>query len=72
MSKRVHRFPFLSKTASLHIKVTSALMFWRGLTQVTRIKLPLFSRQMTRLSVTGSYAALSLPLPSLCYSLWSP
>ncbi|VUZ39896.1 unnamed protein product [Hymenolepis diminuta] len=45
MSKRVHRFPLSSITASLHIKGTSALMLWRDLTQVTHIKLPLFSRQ---------------------------
>ncbi|VUZ46961.1 unnamed protein product, partial [Hymenolepis diminuta] len=31
-----------SITASLHIKGTSALMLWRGLTQMTHIKLPLF------------------------------
>ncbi|VUZ50129.1 unnamed protein product [Hymenolepis diminuta] len=42
MSKRVHRFPLFSITASLHIKSTSALMLWRGLTQVTHIKLFLF------------------------------
>ncbi|VUZ42494.1 unnamed protein product [Hymenolepis diminuta] len=42
MSKRVHRFPLFSITASLHIKGTSALMLWCGLTQVTHIKLPLF------------------------------
>ncbi|VUZ47030.1 unnamed protein product [Hymenolepis diminuta] len=42
MSKRVHRFPLFSITASLHLKGTSALMLWRGLTQVTHIKLPLF------------------------------
>ncbi|VUZ47558.1 unnamed protein product [Hymenolepis diminuta] len=35
MSKRVHRFPLLSITASLHIKVTSALMLWRSLIQTT-------------------------------------
>ncbi|VUZ45641.1 unnamed protein product [Hymenolepis diminuta] len=45
MSKRVHLFPLFSITPSLHIKGTSALMLWRGLTQVTHIKLSLFSRQ---------------------------
>ncbi|VUZ42522.1 unnamed protein product [Hymenolepis diminuta] len=35
MSKRVHRFPLFSITASLHIKGTSALMLWCGLTQTT-------------------------------------
>ncbi|VUZ49721.1 unnamed protein product [Hymenolepis diminuta] len=35
MSKRVRRFPLFSITASLHIKGTSALMLWRGLTQTT-------------------------------------
>ncbi|VUZ41872.1 unnamed protein product [Hymenolepis diminuta] len=35
MSNRVHRFPLFSITASLHIKGTSALMLWRGLTQTT-------------------------------------
>ncbi|VUZ47490.1 unnamed protein product [Hymenolepis diminuta] len=33
MSKRVHRFPLFSITASPHIKGTSALRLWRGLTQ---------------------------------------
>ncbi|VUZ39969.1 unnamed protein product [Hymenolepis diminuta] len=33
MSKRVHRFPLFSITASLHIKRPTALMLWRGLTQ---------------------------------------
>ncbi|VUZ48716.1 unnamed protein product [Hymenolepis diminuta] len=33
MSKRVRRFPLFSIIASLHIKGTSALMLWRGLTQ---------------------------------------
>ncbi|VUZ39625.1 unnamed protein product [Hymenolepis diminuta] len=42
MSKRVHQFPLFSTTASLHVKGTSALMLWRGLTQVTHIKLLLF------------------------------
>ncbi|VUZ41821.1 unnamed protein product [Hymenolepis diminuta] len=42
MSKRVHRIPLFSITALLHIKSTSALMLWRGLTQVTHTKLPLF------------------------------
>ncbi|VUZ51229.1 unnamed protein product [Hymenolepis diminuta] len=35
MSKRVHRFPLFSITASLHIKSTSPLILWRGLTQTT-------------------------------------
>ncbi|VUZ46891.1 unnamed protein product [Hymenolepis diminuta] len=35
MSKRVHRFPSFLITALLHIKSTSALMLWRGLTQTT-------------------------------------
>ncbi|VUZ56553.1 unnamed protein product [Hymenolepis diminuta] len=34
MSKRVHRFPLFSITASFHIEGTSALMLWRGLTQI--------------------------------------
>ncbi|VUZ48137.1 unnamed protein product [Hymenolepis diminuta] len=42
MSKRVHRFPLFSIAASLHIKGTSALMLWRGLTQVTHMQLLLF------------------------------
>ncbi|VUZ41591.1 unnamed protein product [Hymenolepis diminuta] len=35
MSKRVHPFPLNSVAASLHIKGTSALKLWRGLTQTT-------------------------------------
>ncbi|VUZ49971.1 unnamed protein product [Hymenolepis diminuta] len=35
MSNRVHRFPLFSITASLHIKSTSTLLLWRGLTQTT-------------------------------------
>ncbi|VUZ41822.1 unnamed protein product [Hymenolepis diminuta] len=42
MSKRVLRFLLFSITASPRIKGTSALMLWRGLSQVTHIKLPLF------------------------------
>ncbi|VUZ40241.1 unnamed protein product [Hymenolepis diminuta] len=35
MSRRVHRVALFSITASLHIKSTSGLMLWRGLTQTT-------------------------------------
>ncbi|VUZ46897.1 unnamed protein product [Hymenolepis diminuta] len=59
MSKRVHRFPFFSITASLHLKSTSALMFSRGLTQV----LSLFpTQEHARRSGTSSYASCSSPL----------
>ncbi|VUZ43156.1 unnamed protein product [Hymenolepis diminuta] len=51
MSKRVHQFSLFSTTASLHIKGTSALMLWRGLTQVTHIKLSLVFQTTTRWSV---------------------
>ncbi|VUZ45898.1 unnamed protein product [Hymenolepis diminuta] len=68
MSKRVHRFPLFSITASLHIKGTSALMLWRGLTQTItahtgQCGLPhvLFISSLTQ------HAALPL-----CYSLWLP
>ncbi|VUZ45091.1 unnamed protein product [Hymenolepis diminuta] len=81
MSKHVRRFSLLSITASLHIKGTSGLMLWRGLTQVTHIKLPLFF-QSTHWSVrtpTRPVHLLSSPArcspsfsPSLCYSLWLP
>ncbi|VUZ46814.1 unnamed protein product [Hymenolepis diminuta] len=69
MSKRAPRFPLFSITTSLHIKGTSALMLWRGLTQVIHIKLSL--------SHAGQYGLLhilfisSLPQHaplSLCYS----
>ncbi|VUZ50189.1 unnamed protein product [Hymenolepis diminuta] len=82
MSKRVHRFPLFSITASLHIKSQSALMLGRGLTQVTHIKLPLFFQTNTRWSVrtpTRPAHLLSSPArcspsfsPSLCYALWLP
>ncbi|VUZ52302.1 unnamed protein product [Hymenolepis diminuta] len=69
MSKRVHRFPLFSITASLHIKGTSVLMLWRGLTQ-----LPLFFQTTTHTGQCGllhvlfisslpQHAALSLSLP---------
>ncbi|VUZ39631.1 unnamed protein product [Hymenolepis diminuta] len=45
MSKRAHRFPPFPLTTSFHLKSTSALMFSRVLTQVTHIKLSLFSTQ---------------------------
>ncbi|VUZ51039.1 unnamed protein product [Hymenolepis diminuta] len=74
MSKRVHRFPLFSITASLHIKGTSVLMLCRGLTQ-----LPLFFQtthtgqcgllHVLFISSLSQHAALSLS-PSLCYSLW--
>ncbi|VUZ40371.1 unnamed protein product [Hymenolepis diminuta] len=77
MSRSVHQFSPLSITASLHIKGTSALKLWRGLTQVTHIKLPLFFqtqqhtlvsyglRQILFISSLPQHASLSLPL---CYS----
>ncbi|VUZ46233.1 unnamed protein product [Hymenolepis diminuta] len=70
MSKRVHRFPLFSITASLHIKSTSALMLWRGLTQVTHIKLLLFF-QTTRTGQCGLLHVLfiSRTLLSLFFSL---
>ncbi|VUZ54498.1 unnamed protein product [Hymenolepis diminuta] len=62
-SKHVHRFPLFSITASVHIKVTSALMLWHGLTQVTHIKISLFSRRGQRTLVsTDSYTSCSSPL----------
>ncbi|VUZ51794.1 unnamed protein product [Hymenolepis diminuta] len=73
MSKRVHRFPLFSITASLHIKSTSALMIWRGLSQVTHIKLLLFFQtkhagqcgllHVLFISSLPQHAALSLSLP---------
>ncbi|VUZ54250.1 unnamed protein product [Hymenolepis diminuta] len=47
MSKRPppHRFSPFSITASFHLKNTSAFMFSRVFTQVTHIKLSLFSTQ---------------------------
>ncbi|VUZ43225.1 unnamed protein product [Hymenolepis diminuta] len=72
MSKRVHRFPLFSITASLHIKGTSALMLWCDLTQVTHIKLPLFFQtahtgqcgllQVLFISSLPTHTALSPPL----------
>ncbi|VUZ54147.1 unnamed protein product [Hymenolepis diminuta] len=71
MSKRVHRFPLSSITASFHIKCTSALMLWCGLTQVTHIKLALFSRQQHTLVSADSYTSCSSPLfPSTLLSLF--
>ncbi|VUZ49762.1 unnamed protein product, partial [Hymenolepis diminuta] len=56
-------FPPFSIIALFHIKGTSAPILWRGLIQVTHIKLALFSRQNNaRISVTGSYASCSSPL----------
>ncbi|VUZ54562.1 unnamed protein product [Hymenolepis diminuta] len=73
MSKRVHRFPLFSITASLHIEGTSALMLWRGLTQVTHIKLLLFFQtrhtgqcgllHVLFISSLHQHAALPLSLP---------
>ncbi|VUZ49896.1 unnamed protein product [Hymenolepis diminuta] len=73
MSKRVHRFPLFSITASLHIKGTSALMLWSGLTQVTHIKLLLFLQtthtgqcglpHVLFISSLSQHAALPLSLP---------
>ncbi|VUZ42486.1 unnamed protein product [Hymenolepis diminuta] len=45
-------FPSFLITASFHIKSTSALMLSRGLTQVTHIKLSLFSTQEQNTLVT--------------------
>ncbi|VUZ50622.1 unnamed protein product [Hymenolepis diminuta] len=64
MSKHVHRFPLFSITASLHIKGTSALMLWHGLTQTThacqyRLLHVLF------ISSLPQHAALSISLPLL-------
>ncbi|VUZ40429.1 unnamed protein product [Hymenolepis diminuta] len=78
MSRRVHRVALFSVTASLHIKGTSALMLWRGLTQVTILVF------QTAAMLTGQYglphvlfisslpqhASLSLLLVS--NSLWLP
>ncbi|VUZ40037.1 unnamed protein product [Hymenolepis diminuta] len=68
MSKRVHRFPLFSKTASLHMKGTSALMLWCGLTQVTHMKLSLLSRQQdTPVSADSYTSCSSLFLSTLLY-----
>ncbi|VUZ40230.1 unnamed protein product [Hymenolepis diminuta] len=83
MSRRVHRFALFSVTASLHVKGTSALMLWRDPSLVTHIKLSLFSRQEQHTLISAdAYTScssplflstlLSLPSPSLCYSLWLP
>ncbi|VUZ46060.1 unnamed protein product [Hymenolepis diminuta] len=48
-------------------------MLWRGLTQVTQIKLPLFSRQRHTLVSADSYTSCSSPLfPSTLLSLSLP
>ncbi|VUZ40038.1 unnamed protein product [Hymenolepis diminuta] len=70
MSKRVHRFPIFSETASLHVKGTFAFMLWCGLTQVTHMKLSLLSRQ--RRTLVGYGLLCCSRSPSLCYSLWLP
>ncbi|VUZ50205.1 unnamed protein product [Hymenolepis diminuta] len=73
MSKRVHRFPLFSITVSFHLKSTSGLMIWCGLTQVTHIKLPLFFQtrhtgqcgllHVQFISSLPQHAALPLSLP---------
>ncbi|VUZ41679.1 unnamed protein product [Hymenolepis diminuta] len=62
MSKRVHRFPLFSITASLHIKSTSALMLWRGLSQTHTVQCGLL--HVLFISSLPQHAALSLS-PSL-------
>ncbi|VUZ50216.1 unnamed protein product [Hymenolepis diminuta] len=71
MSKRVHRFPLFSITVSFHLKSTSGLMIWRGFTQVTHIKLSLFSRQQRHACQLWAPTLLSLS-PFLRYLLWLP
>ncbi|VUZ51522.1 unnamed protein product [Hymenolepis diminuta] len=61
MSKRVHPFPLFPITASLHMKGASALKLWHGLTQVTHIKLPLFSKRGQR-TLLSLFLSLSLLL----------
>ncbi|VUZ56285.1 unnamed protein product [Hymenolepis diminuta] len=52
MSKHAQRFPPLSITTMIHLKSTSALILYRDLTQVTHIKLSLFSTQQQRTRVS--------------------
>ncbi|VUZ40435.1 unnamed protein product [Hymenolepis diminuta] len=79
MSRRVHRVVLFSVTVSLHIKGTSAVMLWRGLSLVIHIKLPLFSKQHQRTSVSYGLRHIlfisslpqhaALPLSVTCGSL---
>ncbi|VUZ53537.1 unnamed protein product [Hymenolepis diminuta] len=73
MSKHVHQFPLFSITASFHIKGTSALMPWRGLTQVTPCYPDNYNTHWSGRTPTRPVHLLSSSArcsPSLCYSLW--
>ncbi|VUZ53641.1 unnamed protein product [Hymenolepis diminuta] len=69
MSKRVHRFPLFSITASLHIKGTSALMLWCGLTQV--IHKATFVFQTTTHAGQGGHLHVSCSSPLFLSTLLS-
>ncbi|VUZ45008.1 unnamed protein product [Hymenolepis diminuta] len=69
MSKHVHRFPLFSMTASLHIRGTSALMLWRGLSlQHTLVSYGLL--RFLPISSLPQHVALSLVVASL-NTFWS-
>ncbi|VUZ40219.1 unnamed protein product [Hymenolepis diminuta] len=64
MSKRVHRFPLSSITASLQIKGTSTLMFWRDLSQTTTMHAGQYGLlHVLFISSLPQHAALPLSLP---------
>ncbi|VUZ50416.1 unnamed protein product [Hymenolepis diminuta] len=72
MSKRVHRFPLFSITASIHIKGTSALMLSRGLIQQRTL---VSCRRLHFLFISSlpqHTPPLSLPLSLVSNSLWLP
>ncbi|VUZ54390.1 unnamed protein product [Hymenolepis diminuta] len=76
MSKRVHRFPLFSITASLPIKTTSALMLWRGLTRDNTRWSVRTPTHVLFISSLPQHAALSISLPLslllVSNSLWLP
>ncbi|VUZ40431.1 unnamed protein product [Hymenolepis diminuta] len=59
MSRRVHRLPPFSVTASLYIKGTSAIMLSHGITQVTIL---VFQTEQHTLVSTDFYTSCSSPL----------